>query len=105
MIYGLLGAAFAVAGADKFGNDDYDDMFEHLGWSRQAMTLIATAEMAGGVMLGLRSTRRLGAAVLAGTSAAVLASELKHHEAKLAGPRALLLGAALLALFVPGKKA
>lgn len=105
MIYALLGAAFAVAGADKLGNDDYEDMFDDLGWSREAMSAVAAAEIAGGLMLGLRGTRRVGAAVLAGTSAAVLASELKHHRTKLAGPRGLLLAAALMALIMPGKKA
>lgn len=105
MIYALLGAAFAVAGADKLmGNEQYENMFEDLGWSHEGMSAVAAAEVAGGLMLAFRRTRRFGAAVLAGTSAAVLASELKHHESKLAGPRGFLLAAALIALIAPGKK-
>lgn len=104
MIYKLLGAAFAVAGADKlFGDRGYEEMFEDLGWSREEMRLAAMAEVAGGLMLGLRATRRLGAAVLAGTSAAVLASEMREGRGELAGPRGLLLGAALVALAAPGR--
>ncbi len=106
MFYALLGAAFAVAGADKLmGNERYEDMFDDLGWSPEGMNAVAAAEVAGGLMLGLRGTRRIGAALLAGTSAAVLASEVKNHESALAGPRALLLAAALLAFVAPGKKA
>ncbi len=102
MIYALLGAAFAVAGADKLSGDDrYDDMFEELGWSRQGMGAVAMAEITGGIMLGMRRTRRFGATVLAGTSAAVLASELQHGRTGLAGPRGALLLAALIALVDP----
>ncbi len=92
-----LGAAFAVAGADKIiGNRGYARMFRHLGWSRGGMRAVALAEVVGGAMLGARSTRRLGGAVLSATSAAVLASEVRHGDGKLAGPRALLMLAALI---------
>ena len=102
LIYPLLGAAFAVAGADKAAqNEAYVGMFRHLGLSREAMQAVGAAEIAGGVLLGLRSTRRLGAGILAVTSGAVLASEMRMGEGRLAGPRGLLLGAALLALFSP----
>ncbi|MDT7952198.1 MAG: DoxX family membrane protein [Acetobacteraceae bacterium] len=104
MIYALLGAAFAVAGADKLrGNEDYEDMFDELGWSREGMNAVAAAEIGGGALLALRSTRRLGAAVLAATSATMLASELQHNRTKLAGPRGFLLAAALIALIAPGR--
>lgn len=104
MIYALLGAAFAVAGVDKLSGDRrYDDMFEDLGWSRQGMGAVAMAEVTGGVMLGMRRTRRLGATLLATTSAAVLVSELQHGERRLAGPRGALLAAALIALVAPGR--
>lgn len=104
MIYALLGAAFAVAGADKLaGNEDYEEMFEDLGWSPKGMGAIAAAEVAGGLLLGLRRTRRVGAAMLAATSAAVLASELQYGRTKLAGPRGFLLAAAVVALIAPGR--
>lgn len=102
LIYPVLGAAFAVAGADKLSGDKgYESMFRHLGWSREGMQAVAAAEMTGGVLLGFRSTRRLGAGVLAATSMAVLASELRRGEAKLAGPRSFLLLASLAALISP----
>ena len=91
-----LGAAFAVAGADKIiGNRGYSRMFRHLGWSSGGKRAVAVAELAGGALLAARSTRKLGGAVLAATSAAVLASEVRHGDGKLALPRAMLLVAAL----------
>ncbi len=104
MIYKLLGAAFALAGVDKLSGDEgYADMFEDLGWSREGMSAVGVAEVAGGLMLGLRATRRLGAGLLAGTSAAVLASEIGEGRGKLAGPRGFLLAAALVALVAPDR--
>lgn len=104
MIYKLLGAAFAVAGADKLiGNDRYRDMFDELGWSREGMDAVGLAEVTGGLLLGLRATRRLGAGILAGASAAVLASEVREGEGRLAGPRGFLLAAALTALLAPDR--
>ncbi len=102
MIYPLLGAAFAVAGVDKLSGDrGYEDMFRQLGWSQEEMRAAAMAEVAGGAMLACGWTRRLGAAVLAVTSGAVLASEMRRGEGKLAGPRGVLLGLSLLALVAP----
>src|SRR5438445_768274 len=80
LIYPLLGAAFAIAGADKAkGDPGYEDMFHELGWSREGMQAVAAAEIAGGVLLALRPTRRLGAGILAVTSTAVLALERGLH--------------------------
>ena len=102
VIYPLLGAAFAVAGADKMsGETGYERMFRELGWSREGMQAVAAAEMTGGLLLGFRRTRRLGAGILAATSMAVLASELRRGEPKRVGPRALLMVAALTALASP----
>jgi hypothetical protein len=102
LLYPLLGAAFAVAGADKMsGAKGYADMFRHLGWSPGSMQAVAAAEMTGGVLLGFRSTRRLGGGLLAATSLAVLASEMQRGEARLARPRSLLLLASLAALISP----
>jgi uncharacterized membrane protein len=105
LIYPLLGAAFAVAGADKAVQDEgYVDMFRQLGWSREAMQAVGAAEIAGGALLAFRSTRRLGAGILALTSGAVLASEMRVGAGRLAGPRGLLLAAALTALLSPGRR-
>lgn len=94
-----LGAAFAIAGADKIiGNRGYSSMFRHLGWSRTGMRAVAVAELAGGALLAFRSTRKLGGMVLAATSTAVLASEVRHGDGSLALPRGLLLAAALTAV-------
>jgi len=100
LFYPLLGAAFAIAGADKAqGNQGYEGMFRQLGWSRQGMQTVAAAEMTGGAMLLCRSTRRLGAGILTVASASVLASEVRAGQGRLAGPRGLLLLASLAALF------
>ena len=94
-----LGAAFAIAGADKIiGNRGYSRMFRHLGWSSGAKRAVAAAEQAGGAMLAMRSPRQLGSAILAATSGTVLASEVRHGDGSLALPRALLLLAALTGL-------
>ena len=96
----LLGAAFAVAGADKLiGDRGYARMFDHLGWSRGGLRAVAVAEMAGGALLAAGSTRRLGGAIAAATSATVLASEIRRGDSELAVPRAMLMAAALVALF------
>ncbi len=96
----VLGAAFAVAGADKIiGDRGYARMFNHLGWSRNGLRAVAVAEMAGGALLAAGSTRRLGGAIAAATSAAVLASEMRRGDTELAVPRAMLMAAGLLALF------
>lgn len=95
-VFPALGAAFAVAGADKIiGNRGYSRMFRHLGWSSAGKRAVAVAELAGGALLALPPTRRAGGALLAATSAAVLASEVRHGDGSLAAPRALLLVAAL----------
>ncbi len=95
----LLGAAFAVAGADKIiGNRGYARMFNHLGWSRGGLRAVALAEMAGGALMAAGSTRRLGGAIAAATSATVLASEIRRGDSELAVPRAMLMLAAIVAV-------
>jgi hypothetical protein len=102
-MYPALGAAVAVAGGDKLtGDRAYGSMFGHLGWSRGAMRAVGAAEVIGGLLMGPRATRRLGGAVLAGASAALLVSEMRHGDAKLAAPRGLILLTALAALLAPG---
>lgn len=95
----VLGAAFVVAGADKIiGDRGYARMFNHLGWSRNGLRAVAVAEMAGGALLAAGSTRRLGGAIAAATSATVLASEMRRGDSQLAIPRTMLLAAALVAV-------
>ena len=99
-LFPALGAAIALAGGDKFaGMSAYDGMFSHLGWSRDEMRAAAAAEMAGGLLMMPRPTRRIGGAVVAATSAAVLLSEIRHGDAKLALPRGVVLLVALAAAF------
>ena len=103
-LFPILGAAIALAGADKlFGDRGYDGMFRHLGWTRDEMQALAAAEAAGGLLMASRATRRLGGALVAGASAAVLGSELRHDDSGLAASRALVLLAAVLALLMPGQ--
>ncbi len=100
----LLGLGFAVAGIDKlFRTRGYRRAFRRLGWSEEQMRAIGAAEIAGGVMVATPSTRLIGGAVLAITSAAVLTSELNARDEQLAMPRLALLGAALTA-FAPSRE-
>ena len=97
--FSALGVAVAIAGADKItGDRGYMRMFRHLGWSRGAMRAVAGAEITGGALVALPATRVIGGTVLAATSAAVLFSELRHGDSKLAAPRAAVLLAALSAV-------
>ena len=105
LFYPMVGAAVAVAGGDKLaGNKSYDRMFHELGWSEFDMRAAAAAEVAGGVLMLAPRTRRLGGFILAVASGAVLASELKAKEPKLATPRAAVLLAAIAAVIAPGRR-
>ena len=104
ILYPTLGAAVAVAGGDKLiGNRDYQGMFRHLGWSEEKMRAAAVAEVAGGLLMVPRSTRRLGGAIVAAVSAMVLVSELAEGDVQLAGARSLVLCAGLAAMLAPGE--
>lgn len=101
-LYPIIGAAVALAGGDKLaGNKDYASMFRGLGWSKFDMQAAAAAEVAGGALMVPEATRRLGGAILAVTSAAVLMGEVQANEPKLALPRAALLLAGIAALVSP----
>jgi hypothetical protein len=94
----VLGLGFALAGADKLlGQSGYRKLFGHWGWSSDAMKLVGAAEVAGGVLVASTWGRRLGGLALTAASTAVLTAEVERSETKLAVPRLLLLGAALLA--------
>jgi hypothetical protein len=100
--YPAIGAAVAVAGTDKLaGNRAYAGLFRHLGWSHNEMRAAAVAEVAGGLLMAQRSTRRIGGAMVAVSSAAVLAGEVRKSDGKLAAARGLVLLAGLLALVAP----
>jgi hypothetical protein len=101
-IFPTIGAAVAVAGGDKLtGDRAYEGMFRDLGWSRGTMRAAGAVELLGGLLMGPRATRRLGAAMLVAVSVPLLVSEMRHGDAKLAAPRALILLAALTALLAP----
>ena len=101
--YPIAGVAIALAGADKLvGDRAYDDMFAGLGWSKAEMRRIAGAEVLGGLLMVLKPTRRLGAAIVLAASSTVLVAELQKGEAKLAASRGGVLLAALGALVAPG---
>ncbi len=103
-LYPVAGAAIALAGADKFvGNRDYASLFRHLDWSEQEMQAAATAELAGGLLMVPRGTRRIGGAIVAVVSALVLSSELSKGDRKMAASRAAVLATGLLALLAPGR--
>lgn len=101
-VYPTFGGAVALAGLDKLvGQRGYERMFGHLGWSEAEMRAAAAAEVAGGLLVMSRRTRRLGGAMVALGSLAVLSSELRQGDAKLAVPRALVLLAAVAAMAAP----
>ena len=99
-----LGAAIAIAGSDKIAGYGYDGMFRHLGWSRRAVQAASSAETLGGMMMVAPATRRLGGLLVTAVSATLLASEMRHGDAKLAIPRAAVMLAGLAALLVPGRR-
>jgi hypothetical protein len=106
VLMALIGAAIAVAGGDKLaGQRGYERMFQHLGWSENAMHNAALAEAVGGALMMPAATRRLGGALVAGVSAAVIMSEIRSGEPKLAVPRGLVLIAGLWALLAPEYRA
>jgi hypothetical protein len=97
-----IGAAIAIAGADKLAGDrGYTKMFRHLGWTRSDAQAIASAEIIGGLMMTAPPTRRMGGMLVAGVSATLLLSEIRHGDTKLALPRGLVLLAGLAALLAP----
>ena len=101
-LFAVLGAAVAVAGADKLmGDRGYTGMFQDLGWSRDSMRAVAATELAGGVLMGSRFTRKLGGTLVAAASFAVLVSELRHGNMSLAKPRAMVLLTAVAAAATP----
>ncbi len=103
LIYPAAGAAIAVAGGDKLaGEGSYRRMFRGLGWSQSDMRSLAAAEVAGGLLMAPRLTRRLGGALVVVASSLVLRSELRRGEGGLAAPRVLVLLAGLCAMLVPG---
>lgn len=104
-LYPAAGAAIALAGADKLvGNRDYATLFRHLDWSEQEMQAAATAELAGGLLMVPRGTRRIGGAIVAAVSAFVLFSEISKGDGKLAASRGAVLVTGLFALLAPGHK-
>ena len=101
-LYPVVGAAIVVAGGDKLiGNRGYQGMFRSLGWSQGGMQAVAAAEVVGGLMMIPRSTRRFGAAIVACISTAVLLSEIRDGDPKLAASRGAVLVAAVAALTAP----
>lgn len=101
-VFPMFGAAVALAGGDKLaGVRAYDGMFQHLGWSQDAMRLAAAAEVAGGLLMLPPATRGIGGALIMAASAAVLNSELKKGDTSLAIPRGLILATAVAAMLTP----
>jgi uncharacterized membrane protein len=103
LLFRLVGIGFLVAGFDKVvGLKPYRRLARHWAWREQDMRTLGAAEMAGGVLLAMPATRRLGGAVLTAASAAALVAEAQHGDTALALPRLGLLGTALLATVAPG---
>jgi hypothetical protein len=100
--YPIVGAAIALAGADKLlGDRAYEGMFKHLGWSQGEMQKLGAAEVLGGLLMVMRPTRRLGAAIVLAASTTVLVTEIQTGDMKLAVSRGGVLLAALAGLVMP----
>ncbi len=105
ILFPAIGAAVAVAGGDKLAGDRaYIGLFRRLGWSRNALATAGVAEVVGGLLMARRGSRRLGGALVAAASAAVLVSELRHRDGKLAAPRSLMMLAGVMAMLAPGRR-
>ena len=105
LFYPALGAAIAVAGGDKLSGDHrYRQMFRDLGMSRDQMQAAALAELAGGLLMVPRATRRMGGVVVTAASAMMLARELDAGDENLAMARGLVLLAGLAAFLAPGRR-
>jgi hypothetical protein len=95
----MVGLGMAVAGVDKLaGERSYARLYRRWGWTRQQMRLAGAAELAGGLMMAFRATRRLGGGVMAAASVTQLTAEIAHGDGALAAARSGVLGAALLSL-------
>jgi hypothetical protein len=104
-VFPVFGAAVAVSGSEKLaGITGYHAMFEHLGWSKAAMQALAAAELAGGLLMIPRTTRGIGGALLLAASAAVLGSEWRRGDLKLAAPRGFVLAVAAAAMLTPARR-
>lgn len=94
----LVGLGMAVAGLDKVAGDrTYERLFRHWGWTREQMRMSGAVELAGGLLMANRGTRRLGGAVMVGSSAALLATELRHRDDGMAAARIGVMVVALIA--------
>ncbi len=94
----LVGLGMAAAGADKLAGDrTYLRLFRHWGWSREEMRVSGAVELAGGLLMANPGTRRLGGAIMVGSSATLLAAELRHRDDALAAARIGVLVTALIA--------
>ena len=95
----LVGFGMAAAGLSKLaGEGGYQRLYRHWGWTREQMRLSGMAELAGGLLMASRRTRRLGGAVMVGSSAVMLSTELRHHDDGMAAARGLVLLTSLIAL-------
>lgn len=104
ILFSALGGAIALAGLDKLaGLRGYERMFGHLDWTEDQMRAAAVAEVAGGLLMLAPSTRRFGGTLVAAASLAVLSSELRHGDVRLAAPRGLVLLAGLAAVATPSR--
>jgi hypothetical protein len=104
-VFPVIGAAVAVSGSDKLsGITGYRAMFDHLGWSPQAMQAFALTELTGGLLMMPRATRGIGGALLLAASATVLGSEWRRGDVKLALPRGLIMAVAAAAMLTPARR-
>jgi len=94
-----IGFGMAAAGLDKVAGDrNYQRLYKGWGWTREQMRLSGLVELLGGLLMANRRTRRLGGAVMVGSSAVMLSTELRHRHDAMAAARSIVLLTALIAL-------
>lgn len=95
----IVGFGMAAAGLSKVSGDrTYQRLYQHWGWTREQMRLSGLVELAGGLLMANRRTRRLGGAVMVGSSAVMLSTELRERDDRMAAARSVVLLTALIAL-------
>ncbi len=97
LIASAAGLTLLAAGVAKLARPpSYEALVKDLDWSEEERQGIGAGELAGGLLMLLGPTRRLGAGVVLAASGAALAVELRSGATRLAAPRAGLMIAALL---------
>ena len=91
-----VGLGYAAAGISKLlALEPQRRVFASWGWTEDDMRLMGASELAGAALLMTGPLRRVGAALLAGSSVCLALTEYRHHDDRLVTPRLGMLVAAV----------